>query len=109
MKHIRWYDKNLNLKELFKFIEELDDFHQSKIAEDILQMLMCDFNLDLDTKINEITEKYDFDCKRWYDHNPDLFTSFAIIKDFSPHFQQEVIGKIVKSILHIYIEEKEKM
>ena len=105
MKHIRWYDKNPDLKEIFEFIQGLDDIYQNKIAQDILQMLMCDFRLNLDEKINAISKNYTYDCKRWYDQNIDLFTSFEIIRDFSPELQREIINKIIKTVLFIYLEE----
>lgn len=105
MKKLRWYDKNPDLKELFEFIRGLDKNYQGKIATEILQILLCDFNLDLDEKINTIAREYKYDCKRWYDENMDLFTSFEIIKSLSEGLQNEIINRIVKTILFIYLEE----
>ncbi len=105
MKHVRWYDKNPDLKDVFDFIEELDESIQDKIAQDILQILINDFKLDLDEKINTICKNYNYTCKRWYDGNIDLFSSFEIIKGFSLQMQEQVIKKIIESILYIYIEE----
>ena len=105
MRHVRWYDKNPNLGDVFDFIEELDESIQGKIAQDILQILINDFKLDLDGKINNISKNYNYECKRWYDNNIDLFSSFEIIKSFSPQMQEQIIKKIIESILYIYIEE----
>lgn len=105
MKHIRWYDKNPDLQQIFEFIQGLDESHQKKISQDMLQMLMCDFHLNLDEKINSISRDYNYDCKRWYDNNIDLFTSFEIIKSFTPELQREIINRTIKTILYIYLEE----
>lgn len=104
MKYVRWYDTNPDLKDVFEFIQELDDSIQKKIAEGILQILMNDFNLDLDEKINTISKNYTYKCKRWYDNNIDLFTSFDIIKSLPHELQNEIVRKIVESILFVYLE-----
>ena len=108
MKHIRWYDKNPDLKEVFEFIQELDSDVQNEIAKDILQILMNDFNLNLDEQINDIGKNYNYNCKRWYDENIDLFTSFEIIKTFSTETQAKIINKIITTILLLHLE-KEKV
>lgn len=105
MKHVRWYDRNPDLKEVFEFIQGLDSAIQKEIAKDILQMLMNDFNLDLDAEINQISKNYNFDCQRWYDNNIDLFTSFEIIKKLPSVQKVQAIQKIVMTILLIYLEE----
>lgn len=105
MKHIRWYDKNPDLKDVFEFIQGLDSKIQNKIAQEILQILMHDFNLDLDEKINNIVKNYNYDCNRWYDNNINLFSSFEIIKSMSSVQKSQVIEKIITSILFVYIEE----
>lgn len=105
MAHIRWYDKNPGLKELFEVIEGLEPSIQNQIGQDILQCLMNDFGLNLDEQINTISKNYTFKCNRWYDNNIDFFTSFEIIKGFSPEFQKQVIEKIITTILFIYLEQ----
>lgn len=99
MKHIRWYDKNSDLKDIFEYLEGLDGSIQRKIAEDILQILMNDFHLNLDEKINNIAKNYTYECKRWYDYNIDLFTAFEIIKTLSKDLQTKLIEKIVESLM----------
>lgn len=105
MKHIRWYDKNPDLKDVFEFIQGLDSAIQNKIANEILQILMHDFGLNLDEKINNIVKNYNYDCNRWYDNNVNLFSSFEIIKSMSSVEKSKVIEKIITSILFVYIEE----
>lgn len=107
MRRVRWYDKNPGLKEVFEFIESLDEPVQKKIANDIIQILLEDFSLDLDKKINNISKNYTYKCKRWYDNNIDLFTSFDIIKSLPEELQNEIVKKIVESILLVYLEDKE--
>jgi len=106
MKYVRWYDKNPDLKEVFDFIETLNEPYQIQIAHDILQILMNDFNLDLDEEINKVTKNYTFPCKRWYDNNIDLFTCFEMIKGFSKDMQEKIIQKIIQTALFIYLEEE---
>jgi hypothetical protein len=105
MKHVRWYDKNSELKEVFEFIQGLDKNSQDAIAQDIIQILMNDFSLDLDREINQISENYNYQCKRWYDHNIDLFTSFEIIKNLPDGMKKQVINKIIETALLMYLEE----
>jgi len=106
MKHIRWYDKNPDLKEVFEFIQGLDSPVQKEIAKDIIQILMNDFKLNLDTQINEICKNYNYDCKRWYDENIDLFTSFEIIKSLPQETQGKVIKQIINSFLLMYLKKE---
>lgn len=104
MKHIRWYDKNPDLKDVFEFIEGLDIEHQANIAKEILQILINDFNFDMDEKINNISKNYTYKCRRWYDVNIDLHTSFEIIKDVSEDVRHRIIKKIIQTVLLIYFE-----
>ncbi|HNW25210.1 MAG TPA: hypothetical protein PLG15_01120 [Candidatus Gastranaerophilaceae bacterium] len=104
MKHVRWYDKNPDLKDVFEFIENLDEQRQGDIAKDILQILVNDFNFDLDEKINNISKNYTYKCKRWYDTNIDLHTSFEIIKDVPEDVQCQIVRKIIQTVLLIYFE-----
>ncbi len=103
---VRWYDKNPDLAQVFAFIEKLSEDNKKVIAQNILQLLIEDFNLDTDKVLNEITKSYNYDCKRWYDNNIDLFTSFEIIKMFPKVIQQKIVMKIVQEILNSYIERK---
>lgn len=109
MKHIRWYDKNPDLKNVFEFIQELDTADQRKIAHDILQILFTDFNINLDEKINEVAKNYNYKAQRWYDNNIDLYTSFEIIKGQSSVTKSKIIEKIVESILYMYFQDEGKM
>ena len=109
MKHVRWYDKNPDLKNVFEFIQELDVADQKRIAHDILQILFTDFNINLDEKINEISRNYAYKAQRWYDNNIDLYTSFEIIKGQSSVVKSKIIEKIIESILFMYFQDEEKM
>lgn len=108
MKHVRWYDKDPQLKEVFEFIQGLDKTAQDSIAQDIIQILMNEFSLDLDREINQISENYSYNCKRWYDKNIDLFTSFEIIKNLPEKMKKQVITKIIETALLIYFTQGEE-
>jgi len=99
MKYIRWYDKNSDLKDVFDFLEGLDITAQKKIAKDILLILLNDFHLNLDERINRVSKNYTYSCKRWYDYNIDLFTSFEIIRGLTKIQQKQLVEKIVSSLL----------
>lgn len=102
MKHVRWYDKNSNLKAVFEFIEGLEIPVQNEIAKDIVQILMNDLSSNLDEKLNEISKNYNYECRRWYDNNIDLFSSFEIIKNLPDEMKNEVVKKIIESALLMY-------
>lgn len=102
MKHIRWYDKNSNLKAVFEFIEGLELPVQHEIAKDIIQILMQELESDLDNKLNEISKNYNYECRRWYDNNVDLFSSFELIKNLPDELKNKVVRKIMESALLMY-------
>lgn len=104
MKYIRWYDKTPDLSEVFEFIQKLEKPVQEKIGQDILQVLINDFRLDLDKEINRISKNYTYECKRWYDGNIDLFSSFEIIKNLPDNLKNKVVKKLVESLWFIHIE-----
>lgn len=108
MEAIRWYDKNPVLKEVFDFIQKLDGDAQKELAKDIIQILMTDLDLDSDEQINNIIKNYNYKCKRWYDNNIDLYSSFEIIKELPPPQKSEVIKKIIESALLMYFGRNEK-
>lgn len=105
MKNTRWYDKNPDLAQVFEFIQTLDETRQNQVAQDLFQLLVCEFKI----KVNEIismTAKSKHSFTRWYDKNPDLQISFEIIKGFPPQIQGEIISKVIKTILIMYLEEE---
>lgn len=104
MENVRWYDKNPNLSEVFEFVQKLDVSIQAKIAQDIIQMLINDFGLNLDEEINRISKNYNYECKRWYDNNIDLFSSFEIIKNLPENYKNEIVKRIVEAIWLISVE-----
>lgn len=106
MDNIRWYDKNIILKEVFKFIEKLDEESQKEIGKDIIQLLMKDLHLNTDTEINDIIKNYNYECKRWYDTNVDLFTAFEIIKMLNDKQQSEIAKCIMESALLMYFKDE---
>ncbi len=108
MEHTRWYDNNPNLRLLFDVIESLDESVKQDLAQDVIQILVQDFNLNLDEEINNVSKNYDYDCKRWYDEDINLFTSFEIIKSFSYEMQEVVISKVMESLLFISCEREAK-
>lgn len=107
MKHVRWYDKDSNLKAVFEFIQGLDIPVQNEIAKDIIQILMNELQPDLDKKLNEISKNYNYECRRWYDKNIDLFSSFELIKNLPDEMKTDVVKKIIESALLMYFSGEE--
>lgn len=106
MESIRWYDKNPLIKEVFEFIQKLEEPSQIEMAKDIIQILMNDMKIDLDKEINQANNDYSYECKRWYDKNPDLHSSFEIIKKLPQMYQKEIMRKIIESALLMYFGHK---
>ena len=104
MEYVRWYDRNPELKEAFELIEGLDVSVQEQIAQDLIQILMNDFGLNLDAEINRISQGYTYECKRWYDKNIDFFTAFEIIKTLPENLQNEIVKQIIETVLLIYVK-----
>lgn len=102
MKYVRWYDKDANLQAVFEFIQGLDLPVQNEMAKDILQILVNELGLDLDQQINQIKKNYNYECRRWYDNNVDLFSSFELIKNLPDEMKKEVVKKIIESALVMY-------
>lgn len=103
MKNIRWYDKNSKLKQVIEIVEGLSPEYQDIVAKDIIQILAQDFNLNFDDHINDVGNKYNYNCKRNHDNNIDLFTSFEIIKGLEDGLQHRVAESILETILLLYL------
>lgn len=106
MKQLRWYDKDSRLKSVFEFIQSFDNSIQDEIAKDIIQILLNDLNINLDEKLNEMSRRCDYEYKRWYDRNADLFSSFELIKNLPDELKREVVRKIAESVLLMYFEDQ---
>lgn len=89
MQKIRWYDKNQQLSALFSFIEAQDENTQQDIAKILLQLLINEFDINLDQEISKMSLQQDYDYKRWYDSNIDLFSITELTKSLS--FEQQVL------------------
>lgn len=101
MKHVRWYDKDSNLQAVFEFIQGLDLPVQAEMAKDIVQILVKELNIDMDKQINEMS-KNNYEYRRWYDNNIDLFSSFELIKNLPDELRYEVVKRIIESALLMY-------
>lgn len=109
MDQIRWYDKDSELSKVFAVIQKLDVTLQDKLAQEILQIIMCELKLDLDEEINRVTKNYTYKCQRWYDKNIDLSSSFEIIKSLDDRKRKEVTNKIIESVLYFYLDSENEV
>lgn len=102
MKHVRWYDKDARLKAVFEFIQGLEIPVQNEMAKDIIQILMEELQPNIDEMLNDVTKNCNYEYKRWYDKNADLFSSFELIKNLPDEMKTQVVRKIIESALLMY-------
>ena len=49
----RWYDKYTDISQLFYFLESLDERKRKIVANEILQIIFCELNIDANEKVKE--------------------------------------------------------
>src|SRR5574344_635523 len=105
MSYSRWYDKNPDLKDLFDFMEKFSENLKREVAQEIIQILMTEFDFDMDKEISKMSEACSYEYRRWYDYNIDMYTSFELIKKMDYETQNIAVEKISAMILRKYIED----
>ena len=99
IKHARWYDKNPKLSELISYLEEVDKSVHDEFSNHLLQILIHEFNFDLDKEISKLSEPWEHPYKRWYDENIELFTIVQFIKTLSYDEQSYLVDSVVTHVL----------
>ena len=102
---LRWYDQIPELERVMIFIEKLPQEKQAFIAQDLLQIIMNEANIDVEDTLKYIEAAKDYPKNRWYDAEPELANSLEVIKALSYTKQQLVLSKLVESMYQFYIEE----
>lgn len=109
MQHVRWYDKDSNLRAVFEFIQGLEIPVQNEMAKDIIQILMEELQPNVDEMLNNIDKNCNYEYKRWYDKNADLFSSFELIKNLPDEMKTQVVRKIIESALLMYFSNEGRL
>ena len=102
---LRWYDQIPELEKVMLFLEKLPKEKQAFIAQDLLQIIMNEADVDINESLKYIDAAKDFPKNRWYDAEPELANSLEVIKSLSYKKQQIVLSKLVESMYQFYIEE----
>ncbi len=106
VKHERWYDKNPKLSELIAYLEDQERDVQDIFSNHLLQILINEFNFNLDEAISKLSEPWAHPYNRWYDENIELFTIVQFIKTLSYDEQSYLVDSIVSHVLIDNLKEK---
>lgn len=94
----RWYEKYPEIKELIAFIRTLEREQQIFITQQMLQILINECDMDLDSELTRIS-KNNYTYKRWYDEDYGLSSAFELLKDLPDIKRNFVIRRILSEIV----------
>jgi len=106
MVHKRWYDKNPKLSELIAYLEDQERDIQDVFSQHLLQILIYEFNFNLDEQISKLSEPWKHPYNRWYDDNIELFTIVQFIKTLSYDEQSYLVDSVVSHVLIDNLKDK---
>jgi len=104
MTHSRWYDKDENLKLLFKLLQKLPLSEQNLIASEIIQILMQK-NPHSDETISNL--EYIPNRRRWYDKSETLHSAIKMLKNLTPEERSEVLSEVFSTIIDAIHQNKD--
>lgn len=102
---MRWYENNLNLTEILSFIENLSEDDRITVAKHLLQIVIMECNIDLDSEISKIS-KNDYSYNRWYDNIFDLSSAMEFMKNLPKNKQDYVAKRFVDEIYMSYLKKE---
>ena len=105
----RWYENHPEIKELMSFIRTLEREKQIFITQQMLQILINECDMDLDSELTRIS-KNNYTYKRWYDKDPILKEALELLRlspdetkseaaEFMLQLQEQVAGEVIE---HVY-------
>ena len=100
----RWYDKDNNVSQLFHFLEGMDKRNRKIIANEILQIIFAELNIDINTKVRELTNLKHGHNKRWYDEDTEVQSAIEVIKSLSAEQSHELMIRIVETLQQFIIK-----
>ena len=94
----RWYEKHPEIKELMAFIRTLEREQQIFITQQMLQILINECDMDLDSELTRISRN-NYTYKRWYDADYGLSASFELLKDLPDIKRNFVVRRVLAEIV----------
>ena len=101
MEYLRWYDKDPIMKEFMSVLERLDQDTISLLAQDFIQTMMEDEEINADGALKSIIQNAPPRYNRWYDKNYDLHSCLQVLKQLNPEHQKKVIEKFKESMYQV--------
>lgn len=102
---MRWYEKNPELSELLNFLQSLDYDDRVIVTQHLLQIVIMECGINLDSEISAISEKK-YSYKRWYDDNFDLSASLEFMKNLPKSKQDYVVRRFLSEIIMSYAKKE---
>ena len=93
----RWYENHPEIKELMSFIRTLEREKQIFITQQMLQILINECDMDLDSELTRISN-INYTYKRWYDKDRELADAFQYLKIMPFELQKEVSLEIIEKL-----------
>ena len=100
-KFVRWYDKDPDLSYLMAFIEKLSVDAREAIAQDLIQIILSEIQVNNDQEIYQLGQLEIKQYKRWYDSNITLHSAIEMIRNLNDEKRKEIIQLIMESIVQI--------
>lgn len=104
MQYVRWYDKDPDLSNLMKFLENLNEDIRTEVSRDLIQIILGELNTNKDGELSVLSDFKITDYKRWYDKDISLHSAIEIIKNLDENHRAEIISLIMESIVQILTE-----
>lgn len=94
----RWYEAHPEIKELMAFIRTLEREKQIFITQQMIQILINECEIDLDSELTRISRNT-YTYKRWYDKDYGLSASFELLKDLPDVKRNFVVRRLLSEII----------
>lgn len=104
MKHVRWYDKDSEVKSFLDFLQNLDEETRKNIAQDLIQIILKETSENTDIKIDYLNNNKPLKYERWYDKDANLHSAIELIKFLDEKNKKEALQKIMESTFQLITE-----
>ena len=101
----RWYEENYDLAEVIEFIQSLSDKDKAIIGQHLIQILINEGNIDLDSEFSKTSGK-NYSYSRWYDKNFDISSALELLKTLPDIKQQFIVKRIITEIIMSYAKKE---
>lgn|SRR5574344_1442561 len=104
MNYVRWYDKDPELSNMMKFLENLNEETRDEIAQDLIQIILNEIKTNKDKEISGLNDNKITEYKRWYDKNISLYSAIELIKNLNDEERKQILPLLMESIVQILAE-----